>query len=63
MDEMKPAFITKDSKLRRLMYMNDIKRTEEEENFNGPQENFLASLNMVFTISPAKEGDYKGRKS
>ena len=57
MPEMNPRFITKDSKMRRVMYLNDIARNEEEEEFVGPQEAFLASLNMALTIFPAKEED------
>lgn len=59
MDEMNPKFITEDSKLRRSMYMSDIKRNKIEENFNGTKEEFLASLNMNFKISEAKEEDLK----
>jgi FkbH-like protein len=57
MPEMQPEFITEDSKLRRFMYMSDIKRNQEEESFGGPQEEFLASLGMIFTIAPVGEGD------
>lgn len=55
--EMNPRFITEDSKKRRLMYLSDIKRKQVEEEFVGPQEEFLATLNMHFTISSAKEED------
>lgn len=54
-----PEFITEDSKRRRLMYLEDIKRTEAESSYQGPQEKFLSSLNMRFTISQAKEEDLK----
>lgn len=57
MPEMNPRFITKDSKLRRLMYRNDIVRNQMEEEFVGPKEEFLASLKMVMTIFPATEDD------
>jgi FkbH-like protein len=57
MPEMQPEFITEDSKLRRFMYLSDIQRKEEEETFSGPQEEFLASLQMIFTIAPVGEGD------
>ncbi len=57
MPEMKPRFITEDSKTRRLMYLSDIERKKAEEEFIGPQEEFLATLNMHFTISSAKEED------
>ena len=54
-----PEFITEDSKRRRLMYLEDMKRNEEELAYQGPQEKFLASLNMEFIISEAKEEDLK----
>lgn len=55
--EMNPRFITEDSKIRRVMYMNDIQRNKMEESFKDSQEEFLSTLNMVFTISPVKPGD------
>lgn len=55
--EMNPRFMTEDSKLRRLVYLNDIKRKQAEEEFVGPQEAFLATLGMTFTIAAAKEAD------
>ncbi|GAB4190138.1 MAG: HAD-IIIC family phosphatase [Coleofasciculaceae cyanobacterium] len=55
--EMNPRFITEDSKQRRLMYISDIERKKAEEDFIGPQEAFLATLNMHFTIAAAKEED------
>jgi FkbH-like protein len=57
--EMMPTFITEDSKVRRLMYLSDIERNRAEEEFVGPKEEFLATLGMVFTISPAAEEDLK----
>jgi FkbH-like protein len=54
---LNPRFITDDSKRRRKMYMDDIKRKVEEEEFHGPQETFLASLDMNFTIHEALEID------
>lgn len=55
--EMNPRFITEDSSKRRLMYQNDIKRQEIEDRFVGPKEQFLATLNLVFTLSLAREED------
>ncbi|GCE31293.1 hypothetical protein KDA_67770 [Dictyobacter alpinus] len=52
-----PKFITEDSSKRREMYLSDIKRNQEEKEFQGPSEEFLASLNMVFTIKEAAEDD------
>ena len=57
MPEMNPRFVTEDSKIRRLMYLSDMERDRQEEVFTGTKEEFLASLNMVFTISTVKEGD------
>lgn len=57
MSEMNPRFITEDSKIRRLMYLSDIRRKEDEEKFVGPQEEFLATLGMMLTISTAQESD------
>jgi FkbH-like protein len=57
MPEMNPRFITSDSKLRRLLYINDQKRKDAEREFVGPQEDFLASLDMTLTISPAQQED------
>jgi FkbH-like protein len=57
--EMNPRFVTEDSKNRRLMYMNDIQRNKIEDTFTGPKEDFLASLDMHFTIAKAREDDLK----
>jgi FkbH-like protein len=59
MSEMNPRFITLDSKMRRQMYLNDQERNNVEENFVGPKEEFLASLQMELSIFPAKEEDLK----
>ena len=53
----KPRFVTEDSARRRSMYLADIARKEVEENFEGPQEAFLASLEMRLSIAPAREED------
>lgn len=57
--ELNPRFITDDSKQRRRMYMADIRRNREEEEFVGPKEEFLATLGMIFTIAPCREEDLK----
>lgn len=56
-DEFHPRFITSDSKKRRLMYMNEIKRKEEEDSFDGSTDEFLKSLNMEIGISHATVED------
>ncbi|MDY7095347.1 MAG: HAD-IIIC family phosphatase [Acidobacteriota bacterium] len=55
--EFQPRFITDESSLRRQMYQADIERKEAEEGFVGPTEEFLASLDMHFTLGPAQQED------
>ncbi|MBJ6364089.1 HAD-IIIC family phosphatase [Paenibacillus sp. GCM10012307] len=57
--EFNPTFVTEDSRNRRRLYMSDIVRNEEESSFEGSQEEFLASLGMVFTVSPVEGDDLK----
>ena len=57
MPEFMPHFITDESKQRRAMYRQDAVRQELEDNFAGPKEEFLAELNMVFSITYADEID------
>lgn len=59
MPQLIPRFVTDDSARRRLMYQSDIERQQVEDSFVGPQEAFLRTLAMVFTIAPAKEEDLK----
>lgn len=55
--DFNPPFVTPESAQRRRMYLADAARTQEEAEFSGPKEEFLASLSMRFTISPAREED------
>lgn len=57
MQALIPRFITKDSKRRRQMYFENIERTIEEDRTTLPKEEFIASLNMVFTVKRATEED------
>ncbi|BAZ20912.1 FkbH like protein [Kalymmatonema gypsitolerans NIES-4073] len=57
MPVMNPRFVTEDSRIRRLMYISDIERQDAEKDFVGTTDEFLATLNMNFTISLAKEED------
>jgi FkbH-like protein len=59
LEQLNPKFITQDSQRRRLMYLENLQRNREEEEFHGTKEEFLASLNMRFTISIAREDDLK----
>ncbi|KFL63212.1 HAD-IIIC family phosphatase [Bacillus cereus ATCC 10876] len=54
---LQPKRITEDSRRRRLMYLENLKRTKDEEEYEGPKEEFLASLGMNFVISEAREED------
>jgi FkbH-like protein len=56
---MLPRFVTDDSRHRRKLYQSDMARRQAEENFEGAQDEFLATLNMHLTISPAEETDLK----
>ncbi|WP_243795397.1 HAD family hydrolase [Saccharopolyspora gloriosae] len=55
--EFIPRFVTEDSKRRREMYREDARRKIDEKSFAGPQETFLAGLDMRFEIAEAGEGD------
>jgi FkbH-like protein len=57
MPVMNPKHVTEDSRMRRHMYVSDMARKEAEQQYEGPQEAFLASLNMILTIFPAREED------
>jgi FkbH-like protein len=55
--ELKPLSISGDARLRRRMYLEELDRNKAEEMFDGPQEEFLATLGMVLTIAPADLDD------
>lgn len=55
--EFMPRFITDESARRRAMYQAQITRDELEREFTGTSEEFLASLEMAFTIEPARRAD------
>lgn len=57
MPEMNPRFITRDSRLRRKMYVSEQARKQVEAEFVGPKEEFLASLDMKLSIGSAREED------
>ena len=54
---LNPKFITKDSAKRRLMYLENQQRKLDENNFEGPRKEFLASLDIHILISEAKNDD------
>jgi FkbH-like protein len=57
MPELKPEIITIESRMRRQLYLGEMRRKQTEESFAGAHEEFLATLGMVFTISPAHAED------
>ncbi len=56
---MHPRFITDESKTRRHMYRSDERRQDAEKEFTGTNQEFLAGLKMVFSISKVGESDLK----
>lgn len=57
--ELNPPYLTEDSRARRQMYLSDQARKAAEEEFVGPQEEFLASLEMKLKLTRCGEADLK----
>jgi FkbH-like protein len=55
--EFRPRFVTDESAQRRLMYQGQLAREELERDFVGTNHDFLASLDMSFTIETARQED------
>ncbi|MGX7825911.1 HAD-IIIC family phosphatase [Actinokineospora sp. 24-640] len=55
--EFRPRFVTDESAQRRAMYQAQLARDGLEVEFVGTNEEFLASLGMVFSIAPARRED------
>jgi FkbH-like protein len=55
--EFRPRFVTDESAQRRGMYQSQLARDDIEDDFVGTSEDFLASLELVFTIAPARQED------
>lgn len=55
--QMHPSVLSQDAKSRRIMYLTQRERDRAEQAFTGSSEQFLATLQMVFTISRAREED------
>lgn len=54
---LNPAFISEDAARRRLMYLEDMARQRDEDEFEGTPEAFLATLDMCLSIAPAGPND------
>lgn len=48
---------TDEARGRRLMYQQDVVRTQAQENFDGPTAEFIASLDSIYTFRPAEAND------
>lgn len=57
MSMFNPTIITQESRERRSLYQNAVKRDVAEKEFVGTQIDFLKQLKMVMTIKQAKEED------
>lgn len=55
--EFTPKTVTPDARARREMYRSGIQRTQAEREFGGTSKEFLAGLDMTFTVFDADEGD------
>jgi FkbH-like protein len=55
--EFTPRFLTEDSANRRSMYQSDIRRNQLEQEYQGPKQEFLATLGLEFTLVRAREED------
>ena len=55
--EFSPAVVTVDARRRRQMYQANFRRDAEKETFNGPDEEFLRSLDLNMVIKRADEDD------
>lgn len=55
--EFSPEVVTVDARRRREMYQAGFRRSAEKEAFNGPDEDFLRSLDLVMDIKRADEED------
>ncbi|WP_026906951.1 HAD-IIIC family phosphatase [Paucisalibacillus globulus] len=55
--ELNPKIVTEEARNRRKIYMDDIRRNEDESRFDGPNEEFLKTLHMKLTLSDATFDD------
>ena len=58
-EDFVPSYITSDSRNRRKMYQNEIKRKEAERSFEGSLDDFLNTLNMELSLTRATELDLR----
>lgn len=58
-EKLKLRQVTEDSQRRRSMYLEDMKRKQDEIEFQGPTNKFLQTLEMRLIISEAQEQDLR----
>jgi FkbH-like protein len=56
-EDFQPRFVTDESRVRREMYRSAVVRDAIEQEYTGTSEEFLATLDMTFTIAPAQKAD------
>lgn len=56
-EDFTPPGVTAESAGRRALYRAAEARQRDEESYQGPKEEFLAQLGMVFSVAPAQDGD------
>jgi FkbH-like protein len=56
-DDFVPLYVTDDSKNRRSLYLRDIERSQALEQFDGPEDSFLRTLDLSLTLKSARESD------
>ena len=54
---LNPKDVTDEARSRRLLYLSDMRRQEEEQRFEGCKETFLAGLGMRMLILPADQAN------
>ncbi len=54
---LNPEVVTEDARRRRRAYLEDMRRKQDEEDYQGPRDEFLATLNMEFVIARAQPVD------
>ncbi|MGB4248436.1 MAG: HAD-IIIC family phosphatase [Pseudohongiellaceae bacterium] len=57
LEDFIPLHVTEDSKNRRAMYQKEALRSRAEEEFKGPQDAFLRTLDLKLKLKPAREED------
>lgn len=55
--QFRPRFVTDESAQRRLMYLGQLARDDLQRDFGGTSAEFLAGLDLAFTIEPARRED------